>query len=77
VKNHIEMKMKITFIAKEQTFNNSTLREFSQFERLQMKTTMNDEMIDSKTTLAVHQVDSVSDKRRDREQKRERSRNRE
>ncbi len=77
MKNHIEMKMKITSTAREQTLNNSTLRESLQFERLQMKTTINDEMIDSETTLVVHQADSVSDKRRDRRRNRERNNERE
>jgi hypothetical protein len=56
MKHHIDtkvMKMK-RITAKEQAFENSTLRQFSQFERVQMKTIMSDEMIDSKTVLAVH-----------------------
>jgi hypothetical protein len=54
-KNHTDMKMKkVISIAKEQTFNNSTLSQLSQFERVQMKTTMSDKMMNSKTVLAVH-----------------------
>jgi hypothetical protein len=41
-----------------------------------MKTAMNDEMIDSETTLVVHRVDSVSDRRQDRKRERELSRDR-
>ncbi len=37
--HHIDMKMK-KVTAKKQTFNNSTLRQSSQFERVQIKTTM-------------------------------------
>jgi hypothetical protein len=71
---NIDTKVKKT-TAREKTFENSTLRQFSQFERVLMKTTMSNEMIDSKITLAVHRVDSVSDRERDRE--RERSRDQE
>jgi hypothetical protein len=74
---HIDTKVK-TIIARERAFENSTLRQLSQFERLQMKTAMSNEM-NSKATLVVHQADSVSDKRRDkkRDKERERSRDRE
>ncbi len=69
------MKMKMTtFTAREQAFNNSTLRESSQFERVQMKTTMSNKMMNLETALAVHRADSASDRRRER--KRERSRDR-
>jgi hypothetical protein len=79
VKNHIEMKMNVIFIAKEETFNNSILRQLSQFERVQMKTTMSDEIVNSKTVLAVHRADSVSSKERDRrrDKKRDKERDRE
>ncbi len=49
---------------------------FSQFERVQIETTMKDEMLDSKTAFAVHRVDSVSDRERGRERERKRSRDR-
>jgi hypothetical protein len=76
VKNHhIDMKMK-KIIAKKQAFNNSTLRQSSQFERVQMKTTMSNEMINSKTMLAVHRADSVSSRERDRERDKERDKER-
>jgi hypothetical protein len=71
-KNHIDMKVKKVTTARKQAFNNSTLRQFSQFERVQMKTTMSDEMMKSKTVLAVHRADSAS--RRERGRARQRTR---
>ncbi len=72
---HTDTKVKIT--AKEQTFNNSTLRMLSQFERVQIETTMKNKIIDSETALAIHRVDSASDRKRGREREREKSRGRE
>ncbi len=67
------MKMKkISAIEKERAFENSTLRLFSRFERVQIKTTMSDEMMNTKTALAVHRADSVSDRERDRDRRRRR-----
>jgi hypothetical protein len=77
-KNHIDMKMKkVIWIAKDQTFNNLTLLQFSQFERVQMKTTMSNKMMNSKTVLAVHRVDSASGRRRKRDKRWKRSREQE
>jgi hypothetical protein len=67
--------MKIS-TARKQAFENSTLRQFSQFERVKMKTALSDEM-NSETALAVHRIDSVSDRRRDRERDKKRDRKRE
>jgi hypothetical protein len=64
------------FTAKEQAFENSTVRQFSQFERVQMKITLSDEM-NSETALAIHRVDSVSDRERDRRRDRRRDKERE
>ncbi len=73
MKHHIDTKvMKIT-TAKEQTFENSTLRALSQFERVQMKTMMSNEM-NAKTAFAVHRADSASDRERDRRRGRSRER---
>ncbi len=66
---------KITVTARQEAFEPSTLRQSSQFERVQMKTTMSDEM-NSETALAVHRVDSASGRRRGRERSRERDRER-
>jgi hypothetical protein len=69
---HIDTNVKkITVTAREQAFENSTLRMLSQFERVQMNTMMKDELMNSKTVLAVHRADSVSDKERERSRKRE------
>jgi hypothetical protein len=58
---------------KEQAFQDSTAREFSRFERVEIKMTIkHDEMIDSKIEHAIHRVDSVSDRERDRERRRRR-----
>ncbi len=67
---------KIIVTARQQAFENSTLRQSSQFERVQMKTIMSNKMMNSKTTFAVHRVDSASGRRRDRERRRERERSR-
>jgi hypothetical protein len=76
---HIDTNVKkINVTAKEQAFENSTLRMFSQFERVQMNTMMKDESMNSKTMLVVHRADSVSDRERERSRKRrERKRERE
>jgi hypothetical protein len=73
---HIDTKMKKTTTARQQVFENSILRELSRFERVQIETTMSNEMINSKTVLAVHRADSVSSRirRRDRERDKERER---
>ncbi len=76
VKNHIDMK-KVVSTARQQAFENSTLRQPSQFERVLMKTTLSDEMMNSKTVLAVHRADSASSRRRGRGRRRGRSRERE
>ncbi len=70
-------KMKMSATVKERAFENSTLRQFSRFECVQMKTTLSNEMIDSKTARAVHRVDSASDRERNRERKREKRRRKE
>jgi hypothetical protein len=81
MKNHTDMKMKeVISTAKERAFENSTLRQLSQFERVQMKTALSDDEMNSETALAVHRVDSVSGRRRrdrERDRKRERERERE
>ncbi len=64
-------KMKMSATAKERAFENSTLRQLSRFECVQMKTTLSNEMIDSKTTRTVHRVDPASGRGRGRERKRE------
>jgi hypothetical protein len=76
MKHHIDTKVMKIITAKEQTFENSTLRAFSQFERVQIKTMMSNKM-NAETTLAVHRADSASDRRRDRERERSRERRRE
>jgi hypothetical protein len=58
--------VKVFTTAKKQAFENLTLLQFSQFERVLIKTTTLDEM-NTKTTLAVHRVDLVLDKERHRE----------
>ncbi len=78
---NIEMKMKNVEMKmlnrREQAFQDSTTRESSRFERVEMKmTTIHDEMIDSKIAHAVHRADSVSDRERRRGRKRERERRR-
>ncbi len=74
---HTDTKVKkIAVTARQQAFENSTVRQLSQFERVQMKTTMSDEMMNSKTVLAVHRADSASGRRRRRDRERERSRER-
>ncbi len=77
--DHIDMKMKeVTSTARKRAIENSTLRQLSEFERVQMKTMMSNEM-NSETALAVHRADSVSNKerKRDRERDKERERSRE
>ncbi len=64
---------KISATAKERAFENSTLRQFSQFERVLIETTTSNEM-NTKTALTVHRADSVSDRKRDRKRERERER---
>ncbi len=65
---------KISATARERAFENSTRRQSSRFERVLIETIMSDEMMNTKTALAVHRADSVSDRERDRERKRERKR---
>ncbi len=60
------MKMKITSTAREQAFNDSTLRQSSQFERVQVETTVMPDEVNSETALAVHRADSASGRKRDR-----------
>jgi hypothetical protein len=70
------MKMK-KIIARKHTFENSTLRALSQFERVQIEMIfIHDEMIDSTTKLVVHRADSISNRKRRRDKKRKRSRER-
>jgi hypothetical protein len=72
-KINIDTKVKkIIVTARQQAFENSTFRQLSQFEHVQMKTTTTDEMkmIDSATVLAVHRADSVSGRERDRKRER-------
>jgi ribosomal protein L12E/L44/L45/RPP1/RPP2 len=76
MKHHIDTKVTkrlmkrftATATAKEQAFENFTLRQFSRFERVQMKTIMSDEMMNSTAVLAVHRADSVSNREREREE---------
>jgi hypothetical protein len=71
----MQMKMKkVSAIARERAFENSTLRQFSRFERVLIKTTTSDKMMmNTKTTLAVHRADSASDRgRRQRRRRKER-----
>ncbi len=82
--NHIDTQMMMNYTdtqmnvnevsstAKKRTFENSTLRQFSRFERVLIKTITSDEMLNMKTTFAVHRADSVSDRKRRRERRRER-----
>jgi hypothetical protein len=65
-----QMNVKEVSTAKERTFENSTLRQFSRFERVLTKTITFDEMMNIKTTLAVHRVDSVSEKEQERKRER-------
>ncbi len=72
---HIDTQMKkISATAKERAFENSTRRQSSRFERVLIKTTMSDEMMNTKTAFAVHRAGSVSDRERDRERERRRER---
>ncbi len=64
---------KVTATAKKRAFENSTLRQLSQFERVLIETITSDEM-NTKTTLAVHRADLVSDRKRDREREQRRER---
>ncbi len=75
---HTDTKVEnVVITAREQAFENFTLRESSQIERVQMKMiTIHDEAMNSKTELAVHRVNSVSDRERERERDRERDRDR-
>jgi hypothetical protein len=61
-------------ITKQQTFDNSILRASSQFEHVQIKTTLKNKIIDSNTTLVVHRVDFVSSEKRNRKRERKRKR---
>jgi hypothetical protein len=71
-----QMNVKEVSTARERAFENSTLRQSSRFERVLIETITSDEMMNMKTTLAVHRADSVSGRRRRRERKRERERKR-
>ncbi len=73
--SHTDTKMK-KITANERAFENSTRRQFSQFERVQIKTTLSDETMNSKAVLAVHRADSVSNRERRRERRRDRERER-
>ncbi len=53
MKFHINTNMK-KITARQQAFDNSTLSKLSQFERVQIKTAMKNEMMNSETTLVVH-----------------------
>ncbi len=76
-----QMKMKkVSATARERAFENSTLRQLSRFERVLIETTTSDEMMNTKTALAVHRADLASGRgrRRGRErEKRERRKGRE
>ncbi len=48
----------------------------SQFERVQIKMIMKNEIIDLKITFVVHRIDFVLNRKRKRKRKRKRSRNR-
>ncbi len=62
---------------RKQAFQDFTTRESSQFERVEVEmTTIHDEIMNSKTALAVHRADSASGRRRGRERDRERERSR-
>ncbi len=76
--HHIDTKVKMKkIIAKKQTFENSTLRAFSQFKRVQIEMIfIHDEMMNSTAKLVVHRADSASNRKRRRDRKRERSRER-
>jgi hypothetical protein len=68
---NVKMKNVEMLNRREQAFQDSTARESSRFERVEMKmTTRHDEMIDSKIEHAVHRADSASDRERERERKR-------
>ncbi len=74
---HIDTKVKkIIVTARKRAFENFTLRESSQFERVQIKTTASNQMINSKTVLIVHRADSILNRRRKRDRDREWSRER-
>jgi hypothetical protein len=49
-----QINVKEVLTARERAFKNSTLRQLSRFERVLIKTTTFDEMMNMKTTLAVH-----------------------
>ncbi len=66
MKGHTDMKMEeVTSTARERAFENSTLRQLSQFERVQVKTMMPDE-VNPETALAVHRADPAPDRGRRR-----------
>ncbi len=75
-KINIDRKIKkITVVAKQHTFKNSTLRQSSQFKRVKMKIALNNqEKMTSKIQNVIHHVDSISDKKRDCEQDKKRER---
>jgi hypothetical protein len=60
-----QMTVKEVSTARERAFENSTLRQFSRFERVLIETITSDEM-NTKTALAVHRADSASGRRRGR-----------
>jgi hypothetical protein len=67
IKHHTDtkvMKMKrVTATAKEQAFENSTLRAFSRFERVQIEMTLiHDEMMNSIAELTVHRANPASER---------------
>ncbi len=64
----------ISATARERAFENSTRRQSSRFERVLIETTMSDEIMNTKTALAVHRANSVPDRERDRERRRGRER---
>jgi hypothetical protein len=77
IKKVIDTQMKntqmkeVSATAKKRAFENSTLRQFSQFQRVLIETTTSDEM-NTKTTLAVHRADSVSGRERERRERKKR-----
>jgi hypothetical protein len=71
-----QMNVKEVSTAKERAFENSTLRQLSRFERVLIETITSDEIMNPKTTLAVHRANSVSDRERERERRRKRRRKR-
>ncbi len=73
--SHIDTQVKkISATARERAFENSIRRQSSRFERVLIETTMSDEMMNTKTALAVHRADSASGRERDRERERRRKR---